>query len=56
MAFPVHAGRAADQAPQPRADQPQNHGQDETYVMVTRHHGTSQQAYDEPEDGVSDHR
>jgi hypothetical protein len=63
MAFPVHTGRAADQASQPCAYQPQNHGQDETHVVVTRHYRASQQApasptkpMMSPKIAMSDHR
>ena len=54
VAFAVHARGAANQPSDPRSDEAQNHRQDESHV-VTRHHHACQQAYDEPENRVSDH-
>src|ERR1022692_3561333 len=44
------------QSPLPASShEAQNHGQYEPHVVVTRHRHACQQAYDEPENRVSDH-
>src|SRR5262249_26031733 len=55
VTFSIHPGHPSDHTAQPRADQTQDHGQDQAHALSAWQDRASRQTDDQSEDGVQDH-